>query len=167
MAKRKAKTKAYAKAGAAYNDKDAVKLYAVMQSIEKQQGGMPVKPDQLVEAARPRTSPIHHLFDWDTKRAAKRWLIHQARMHIAHLEIEIVVSKGTERMRAYHNVSIELTDDSKTRGYMSEGNVRASRETSDMVIAKAKRELESWKHRYVMYKRHFGVIYEALDAAGV
>ena len=47
-------------------------------------------PATLEEAARPRQSPIHDLFTWDSKVGAYRWRLQEARELIGRVRVEYV-----------------------------------------------------------------------------
>jgi len=44
---------------------------------------------EVLDLARPKSSPIHSHFDWNDSEAAESWRLHQARMLIACVVVEI------------------------------------------------------------------------------
>lgn len=51
-------------------------------------------PEELVQAARSKRSPVHKLFEWNDKRAAHEMRLVQARVMINSLQVEIITPKG-------------------------------------------------------------------------
>lgn len=63
--------------------KDELALLEVLEGL-REQGE--VGPELLVDSARPETSPVHHLFEWDDTTAGERYRLEQARLYIARVE---------------------------------------------------------------------------------
>jgi hypothetical protein len=145
--------------GAMFDADDAEALGRVMEQL-----GEHIKPEQLVDAARPAKSPIHGLFQWDDTAAAELYRRGQARQHISHLEIVIETDEGQRETKAYHSVVI-TSDDTEERGYSSFTEIRASSELSEQVIERAMRELQSWKQRYTEYQAVFTDVFKAIGKA--
>jgi hypothetical protein len=64
------------RAGTTFNDKDARIIGAFLDT--KFPGGM-YSPKEVVEAAKPKNSPIHRYFEWDKDKAAYLYNLQQAR----------------------------------------------------------------------------------------
>lgn len=143
--------------GAMFDAKGAEALGRVMEKL-----GEHVSPSQLVDAARPASSPIHRLFEWENGKAAEAYRIWQARNHISHLEIVIVSRADKTRSRAFHSVVV-TTEDTARRGYSPSPTIRKSADLSAQVIARALRELESWKAKYSQYQGIFGGVFDAIQ----
>ncbi len=141
--------------GAMFDAKTAIALGKVMEQL-----GDHVTPGQLVDAARPARSPIHHLFEWDTTKAAEAYRLWQARVHISHLQI-VITSQPT---RGFHSVVVR-SENITTRGYSQAATIRKSADLSAQVIARAFRELESWKAKYSQYQGIFGGVFDAIQKA--
>ena len=67
------------------------------------------KSTQLVEAARPKSSPAHRGFEWDDKRAAHEHRLNQARQWIR--QIKIVTEAAPEGERLVHVPRISMAQD--------------------------------------------------------
>jgi hypothetical protein len=50
-------------------------------------------PQQVVEAARSKDSPLHELFDWNIRSAASKWHLHQARTIIGAVRLQTVTNE--------------------------------------------------------------------------
>ena len=103
--------------GAGYSNEQAQALGLVLESI-----GFSASPLQIVAAARPKSSPIHKLFEWDDTIAAERFRLSQARNHVNHLEVVIIQEKGERSTKAFHSVIIN-SGDQKHRAYCHMENV--------------------------------------------
>jgi hypothetical protein len=103
-------------------------------------------PQEIVEAAKPATSPLHPAFEWDDRAAGQAYRIIQARAMVQHLEVEIITKDGEVRegVRAFVNI---------TRHDGEQGYVRTLWAASDKdmmrgLLGKALDELNSWRRRY-------------------
>jgi len=153
--------KAYKAAkGAQFTDDDAEKLGLVLEKI-----GFSAKPEQIIAEARPKNSPIHHLFEWDDSEAAEKYRRWQARSHTNHLQIIIKTEQGQEVTRAFHSVTITSDDGSRERAYCHMDSVAENPDLREQVIAKALAELNGWRARYAQYKRVFSEVFEAISVA--
>ena len=144
-----------AKKGAMFNSEQAQILGDVIDSVF----GGDVTPEQLVEYARPRTSPIHAMFEWDDSAAAEKYRFWQARSHINH----VVVRFSGGDIRAYHSVRVTRSDDSEERTYLRGDIVKRSPAAAAQVVEKAKAEIKSWRDKYASYKLYFASIMDEID----
>lgn len=67
-------TAEWSKIGKAFYNADAQKVAEEIMSI-----GPEVKPQQIVEKARDKSTELHKCFTWDNKTAADKWRLHEAR----------------------------------------------------------------------------------------
>lgn len=136
-----------ARPGSHLTNKDAQRVGAF---FDKTFGDKSFTPEQVVEHARPKDSPIHDDFDWDVSVAAEKWNLHQARQLIG--SVMLVEEREGERItsRAYHHV-IERTLMGKSSVYISDHVVWQRDELSVQVIERAKREFLNWQRRYDNY----------------
>lgn len=145
--------------GAQFNDAKAQELGAFVEKF----GGR-LKPKQLVDAARPVKSPIHDLFNWDDDDAAERYRVWQARQHLSHLEIVVIIDGKKSDTKAFHSVTVEVEDDKPERAYFDLVTIRSSKDLSAKVIENALNELQGWRKRYAEYQQVFGGVFQAADA---
>lgn len=128
-----------ARAFAHIDDKDANKIG---RFIEKNfPNGL--KPKQLVDAARPKNSPIHKYFEWDDSIAAEKYRQRQASKLIACL----VVNIDDTEVRGYHSVRL-----STGKRYVSFEDASASEDLWDQVIQSALKEIKIWQSKYSTYQ---------------
>jgi len=136
--------------GARFSNKQAALLGTLLERFD---GAL--KPKQLVDAARPKTSPVHSLFEWNDGRAAEQFRLVQARDHINHLRIVVQIDGADRPTKAYHSVVIEGDDD---RTYASVAIVRRSVELRQQVVQQALNEAERWAERYREYRELYEII---------
>lgn len=120
----------------------------------KFQGRIP-NANEVVRVARDRSSPIHKYFEWDDTEAAKKWRMHQARMLIASLYVEI---ESGENVKAYESVFV-----GDIKSYVATDIIRNTPELSSQVIEIAKREIIFWKLRYQTYRSYFQEVFNAIE----
>ncbi len=139
--------------GSPYNKEDAPQVGAY---LEKMFPGQDPTPDQVVEIARPKNSPIHKFFDWDNESAAQKYRLQQARRLITSL---VVISpKG--KVQAYHHVYIQEQDAST---YLGSDLILQDQDLSLQVVQKALQELSWFKLKYESYSKYFVTIFRAID----
>jgi len=51
-------------------------------------------PADVVNAARPKSSPLHRYFDWDDRSAAEKYRLDQARALIRSVQAEVRITSG-------------------------------------------------------------------------
>src|SRR5210317_675994 len=73
------------------------KARAEIEKMAKRRRGK-ITPQQVLEAARNESSPLHSFFDWDDDVAAESWRLHQARTLIKSVKVEIITE--TTRIKA-------------------------------------------------------------------
>ena len=121
-----------------------------------------VTPDDVVKAARRKTSPLHPYFDWSDTEAAVHWRRQQARQLIARVKVtfEEVGSNRPIRVRAYASV---IGDDGE-RAYAHVNEIRESDELTEQVLNDIRTSLASVKYRYRSYGHLFrAALIELLD----
>ena len=148
-----------ARKGARFNDRDAEII-----GLEFDRLGTDCTADDVVAAAKGRSSPLHPYFVWDDTEAARKYRLEQARYYLRCVEI-VIVREGTEtQTRAWHHVSI-VRDSKPARAYVHTLEIGSDSALSEQVIANALRELRGWKARYAEYQAVFGDVFAAIDKA--
>lgn len=114
----------------------------------------------VVEAARPKTSPLHPAFEWSDKKAADAWRLEQAG-HLIRV-IEVIVDKPngeTAPTRAFVSV-VRDTD----RSYTSTAHALSDADLRQQVLDSAWRELEAWRQHHAELIE-FAKIFAEMDRA--
>lgn len=103
-------------------------------------------PEAVVEAAQPKTSPLHPHFEWDNKKAAHQYRLDQARELIRLRSVDLErPDGGTTRVNAW--VNLDPGPDGK-RGYMPIVDALADPVRRELVLNRARQDLNSWVNRY-------------------
>lgn len=128
-------------------------------AITKMQGGQ-LTPAAVVDAARPRNSPLHEYFDWSDTSAAEKFRLLQARQLIRTVVTMLPSKNGPQRtIRAF----VSLPDDrSKREGYRLTTEVIRSKDLRVKLLKGALREAQSFANRYRHLKECAGVV-SAID----
>ena len=143
--------------GAMYDDKTAQLIGALVESSPD------MTPLDFVNAARPVSSPLHSLFDWDDDAAAEKYRVWQARQHISHLHIIVRMDGKDSSTRAAHSVVVQLDDDTSARRYVSSVKIATDADLRKQVIAKALSDLREFRRRYQEYQDVFSGVFRAIE----
>jgi hypothetical protein len=115
-------------------------------------------PEAVVQAAKPRTSPLHDYFEWDDSEAAKQWRIHTARKLI-NVCVELIGPKEDEReMRVF----VSLRSDRDEGGYRLLDLVISTRNLRDQLLEDALEEMKYFREKY-RDLQELAEVFEAMD----
>lgn len=103
-------------------------------------------PQQVVDAARPKNSPLHEYFEWNDSAAAELYRLNQARKIIQCLVVDI---EG-EEIREFHNVFVKEED---RRMYVRADRAMRAEPLWKQVLETALQEAVSWRKRYESLKQ--------------
>lgn len=122
----------------------------------------PLKPETVVERARPEMAPLHPYFEWDDEAAAEQYRLVQARYYLRH--IAVIREDDGEPIRAFHVVEVHrakfqstMNEDGEDDDLPSDEEFKPLREVMaepylmSQVVDKALRELKGWQQRYAQY----------------
>lgn len=113
-------------------------------------------PTDVVEAARPDTSPLHEHFEWDDLKAAEKYRLHEARQLVSHIAVIVKVNGKDTQTRAFHSITVQDGDNDVEHRYTAIKIVSANPDMRDQVVQKALVELEGWQKRHEQYADIFG-----------
>lgn len=116
-----------------------------LQEVYRAKGGL-MKPLDVVEAARPETSPLHKHFEWDDSVAAERFRIEQARTLLQKVYVRIENPDGKGRM-AQVFVSLS-TDREQSGGYRAMVDVLSDADMKNQLIRDALVDMQIFEDRY-------------------
>ncbi len=106
MSKKKIEYKS--RKGSRINDKEAKVCGKRINQLMKQKAGK-IKPIDVVEDAKNKSSPLHAFFEWNDTKASYEYRLQQARDLVANIvEVVIVEGKPSEQ-RSFFNVIDEET----------------------------------------------------------
>lgn len=128
-------------------------LVGLMKDLEAQHGV--VDAAMIVEDARNPESPLHGVFEWDDTEAARKYRVHQARMMISQVRVNVEHREAP----AFYNVTTTIGN-AAVRGYVSAETVVNDEEIYQAVLGKAARELRYFQQKYKTIKELRDVINE-------
>lgn len=98
-----------------------------------------LKPEHVVEAARPKESLLHGCFDWDNTRAAAKWRLHQAR-HLLLVSVTVIAKKKT---RMFVSLKSE-----RNKGYRVVSYVLSTKKLREQMLRDAYEDLRILQNKY-------------------
>lgn len=108
-------------------------VVAILQQMKKEHGTL--TPENVVAAAKDKSSPLHDYFTWDMRRGFEKNLLTEARELIRSVKIEITVEEHIIRAPKYVK-DVRMGNNS---GYNDVVTIRKNR---DLARATLKAELE-------------------------
>jgi hypothetical protein len=124
-----------------------------LSQIAAKNGGE-LRPHDVVDAAKAKNHPLHRYFEWDDKIAANAYRVDQARALIRIVRVE--VDEDKEPVRAF----LSVKDDGGQR-YQPVEKVLTSASMQIALLKAAKKDLESFRHRYGLLRD----LFEPINAA--
>jgi hypothetical protein len=94
-----------------------------------------VTPLMVLREAEKKNSPLHSCFDWNNSEAAEKWRIHQARLLMGSLIVNIEYSEP-QTIRAFVNIQTP-----ERQSYYPINMIMDDKEMMQMVIDQLKRKL--------------------------
>lgn len=129
--------------------------------IEKRDGKL--KPESIVNEARPESSNLHKYFTWEDNEAAELYRRVEARMLIRSVTVIYDGAKEHTSTRAYVSV-ITHGEDGSDRGYMGMARVLSDADLRAQMLEDALDEAQAWRTRY-QHLNELASIFEAIDKA--
>lgn len=121
--------------------------------------GEDAKPDEIVAYARAHDkSELHKCFTWDNDKAAEKWRLHEARLIVNSLRIEVIEPKKQEPVK--FRMFIKTDDET---GYKETLKVIQNPDEYASMLERAKNELNAFKQKYKTLKE-LSDVFDAIDA---
>ena len=119
------------------------RIAAELERLRKLHAGK-LKPQVVVQAAQPKSSPLHSCFDWRDTEAAYKWRLHQARQLILRVTVVYEGQSGnTIRMRPLVSLMVD-----RSSGYRALVDVLSNPELRAQLLQEALAELERIRQKY-------------------
>lgn len=122
-------------------------ISAELKRIAKQHGGL-LRPADVVEAAKSKTSPLHGKFEWNDGEAAQRYRLWQAR-ELIRVTVEYL---GPADEQMLTRVFVSLTPDRKDGGYREISAVMSDSQQRRQLLSDAMDEMERFREKYAGLK---------------
>ena len=120
-----------------------------------------IVPEDLVQDAKPESSPLHDFFEWDDKKAASKYRKRQAGNLLRWVHVVVRVDKEEEQTaRAFYPVV--TVPKHRGDGYVSLKQVLDDVDYHEKVVKEAFAKLKSWRRIHNAYKE-FEPVYDAMD----
>lgn len=140
--------------------RDTITVVKALRELEAKQGI--IRPADVVNAAKPKNSPLHGFFTWDDKAAAAKYREQEARHLIACVYVRDSDSETSEPVRAFVNVRAETDNDETAQGYVSQGAMLKNPGLQAQVIRYASDQLILWRKKFGGYQEFYQVA-KAID----
>ena len=133
---------------------DAQEVGDELDAIREKHGF--VKPEFVVERAKPKRAKYHKAFEWDAEIGAERYRLEQAKLMIRSVKVIYEDSKGEEaEVRAFTSI---VNPDGKGRIYVPTEEGMERRETRDEILMQCLNGLIRWRKRWAEYNELSQVI---------
>lgn len=119
-----------------------------LQKLAVSHGGI-LRPEIVVEAARPKSSPIHKYFMWNDNEAARRYRLQQARGLIGAVVRYVQLNSDKRPIRVF----VSLGPDRRAGGgYRDTVAVFSNRDMRDQMLQDALEDLRRFEMKYSSLK---------------
>lgn len=121
-------------------------------------------PEDIVSAARSKSSPLHSFFTWDNRKAADKWRLQEARQIAASVTVKFETSDGKKHeTRAFQAIKVACESGTETassrqpqRHYLPTSVICQDVDKSAQVVQDAMSSLVGWYRRYQQYQTIYG-----------
>ena len=130
-----------------------------IERIRANSGKEYIEAEDLLEASREDTAPLHSCFEWDDDRAAEKYRLWQARQIISNITVVTeTVNTVPQPVRAFVSIA-----DYKDKGkFIQIQKALENNEYRAQILKNALAELQTFKHKYSVYSE-LSKIFEAID----
>lgn len=147
------------RAGFHISETDAAAIGKALLALEQQHGRHPTARE-IVEYARPKRSPIHHLFEWDIAEAAMKHWLATAGYIMRAVRIEFVKDGREWSVPGTRNIKVEYVDSGGEkefrREYIPTNRVVLVNDHKAQAIQQLQDHLESAKAIYEQFQQYAG-----------
>lgn len=128
---------------------DPQKIGEALAKIAKDNQGA-IKPQDVVEAAKAASNPLHKHFEWSNTKAAEQYRLDQARHLLRAVDI-VDDTKGADRnIRAF--ISVPTTKETGPISYRTVQAVMKSLDLQQAILIQAEKDLSAFLARYAELK---------------
>ena len=133
-----------------------------LKEIAKRDGGK-LRPQAVVDAARPEDSPLHGAFCWDDTEAARLYRLDQAQRLIRRYTVEVERNGDTVSVPVFINLSSDREGGKDDNPYRLTEDVMKCEDLLAVAERDALEQLRGIRNRYQNIKR-LGDIWAVIDA---
>lgn len=114
-------------------------------------------PEMVVKDATDPHSPLHHFFDWDESEAAQKWRVHQARLLISRVKVEVITDdQPPVRVRGF--IATEDVSGEHGGGYVSIDDIEKQSRDAAAVLASIQRDINRLRRKYKGFEELFATV---------
>lgn len=117
-------------------------LHRHIEAVEAQHGHK-ATAQELLASARPKNSPIYHLFEWNDKKAAEEHRLEKARYLLRAVMVEYYIEKTQRTVEVRAHVFIP-----GEKAYLSIKTILTDEARRATMLEEAKAELRAWQRKY-------------------
>ena len=119
-----------------------------LKAIAERNGGL-LRPQTVVDEARPEDSPLHNVFEWDDGVAAEKYRLDQAQRLIRSFRITKQDSSGREiEVPVFVGVSIDRTNGKAENPYRLIESIQNCPDLMEVAVKDALDQLEGIRNRH-------------------
>jgi len=134
-------------------------IVAELKRLADRHGGE-LRPADVVDAARPKRSPLHACFEWDDTAAAQEWRLHQARNL---LRVVVAYEPADSKEATHCRVFVSLTPDRESgAGYRLTRAVLTDPRMRHQLLADARAEMKCFVAKYRLLDE-LATVFAAMD----
>lgn len=131
-----------------------------LEKIRKRNHGL-LRPEDVVKAAEPKSSPLHDKFDWKNSTAAHKWRLEQAR-HIIRVFVQVIdTGKGSAESRVFVALSSDMPGGG---GYRILTDVLGDETLRKTLLQDAYEDMRRFTQKYAALEE-LADVFEAMDKA--
>lgn len=133
-----------------------------LKAIAARDGGL-LRPAAVVEAARPKSSPLHGAFCWDDTKAAELYRLDQAQRLIRSFRIVVEDERGKEaEVPVFIGISTDRTEGKADNPFRLAEEVAKDADLVAVAVEDALEQLRGLRNRYNHLKA-LADVWQAID----
>jgi hypothetical protein len=122
--------------------------------------GREIKKEDVLDAARPSASRLHHLFTWDDSAAAEKWRLEEAGFYLRSIVVRVEGHGGPVERRLL--VAIAKGEQDEPHEYVARTQALSDDDLRSRLVEKALHEIEQWQERYQELSEEFPLVFKAI-----
>jgi len=113
-------------------------------------------PHEFLNSARPASSPLHRLFDWNNTTAGEKYRLWQARWYIASLTIKFTVTDNVTTFDSSVRYTTAVRSTGGSRDHFTTIQAMNNTTTQARVLAQIQADMKDFIRKWAQYEKLFG-----------
>lgn len=123
------------------------------KALEK---GGELTPEEIVDLARPKASPIHQYFTWNKDKAHHDHLLHEARLLIKRIKVNVIVTdSNNEERKIQVRAFVSLPKEDQERAYVPVSIVMNDEAMRGQVLMQIVNDLLALRRKHAAFEDLF------------